>query len=476
MAQVLDHPDQRIDWPRPVCCFTQYDLRGRVGLELTPEIATRVGYGFARVLQADQIVIGRDVRASSPALSTALADGIQRAGVDVLDIGLTGTEEVYAAVDTTGAGGGIMVTASHNPIEYNGFKFVGPQSRPLTQDEFDALRRQASDPLPDRRAARGTLERIDLRASYAARVTSFVDPARIGPVHILVNAGHGTAGPSFDAIVHVLEAAGAQLRVTRINHAPDPQFPAGIPNPLLDGNRAETRRAVIRAGADFGLAWDGDFDRCFFFDATGAFVPGEYMVALIARALLARTPGARILHDRRVMGAITETVRSAGGRPVAAQTGHVYMKRALRECGALYGGEMSGHHYFREFMCCDSGMIPWLIVAEMISMSGRALHDWVAELRTRYPSSGEINYRVDDVDGLLSAVERRYRASARAVDTRDGLSLECGAWRMNLRKSTTEPLVRLNVETGGDADLLARLRAELDDCIRSYPEASLRTS
>ncbi len=458
---------------RDLNCFKAYDIRGRLGPDLDAGIARRIGAAFAQELGARRVVLGRDVRASSNELAEAVAEGLMSCGAEVLDLGLCGTEEVYCATALQEACGGIMVTASHNPIDWNGMKLVARGSAPLSPETLGAIRRRAEAlaevPPPAGGAARRALP--EARAAYVARVLSFADPATLGPLHIVADAGNGAAGPSFDAIAAALEAAGAKLRITRIHHDPDPRFPNGFRNPFLPGNRHATAEAVRKAGADLGLAWDGDFDRCFFFDHTGAFIDGEYLVALLAEAFLARDPGAAIVHDPRVVLATTATVARAGGRAVQSRTGHAFLKQAMRDTGAVYGGEMSAHHYFRDFFCCDSGMIPWLLVAGLIGRKGKPLADLVGQLRADYPSSGEINFRLDDPAGAVARVEAHFAPQALSRDDADGLSLTFAEWRFNLRSSNTEPLLRLNVEARGDADLVARRVAELGALI-GVPPAS----
>lgn len=449
-------------------CFKAYDIRGRLGVDLDAPLARRIGAAFATLVGAKKVVIGRDCRLSSEALADAVAQGLTGQGADVLDLGLCGTEEVYFATDHHRACGGMMITASHNPKEYNGMKLVQAGAAPLDPEHgmarLQALTEAAPPPAarpPGRRHAAP-----ETRAAYVERVLSFVDADALPPVHVLVNAGHGAAGPTFDALARALAVRGARLRITRIHHAPDGRFPEGIPNPLLPENRAATACAVRDAGADLGVAWDGDFDRCFFFDAAGAFVPGEYVVGLLAEAFLAKAPGATIVHDPRVAWNTRAVVARFGGIAHATPTGHAYFKRALRETGAIYGGEMSAHHYFRDFMACDSGMIPWLMVVDLIGRTGRTLAGLVAAARAAFPSSGEINFRVADAAAVMARIEAALSAEALVVDRLDGLSLEFADWRMNLRRSNTEPLLRLNVETRGDAaglpDRVAALRALID--------------
>ncbi|MGL6208633.1 MAG: phosphomannomutase [Paracoccaceae bacterium] len=444
-------------------CFKSYDIRGRLGEELNDGIAYRVGRAFAEVMGAKSVVLGRDCRESSERLAAAVAQGLSAGGAAVLDLGLAGTEEMYAAVTEFAADGGIEVTASHNPMDYNGMKLVRAGSAPL-----DAASGLAAIKAAAERAGWGeavTRAPRDIsgaaRAAYVRRVMGFVDVGSLRPLTVLVNAGNGAAGPTFDAIADALDAAGAPLRFVRMHHQPDGSFPNGIPNPLLPENQPMTAEAVVAAGADFGVAWDGDFDRCFFFDASGAFVPGEYVVGLLAAAFLAKEPGAVIIHDPRVIWNTQSIVAEAGGRAVMARTGHAFLKQAMRDTGAVYGGEMSAHHYFRDFMACDSGMIPWLLVAELMGRSGRSLGELVAGMRAGFPSSGEINFRVADVRASVAAVEAVYAPRAVRREDVDGMSLEFGDWRFNLRASNTEPLLRLNVEARGRGDLVERAVAEI---------------
>ena len=435
--------------------FKAYDVRGRLGEELNEGVARRIARAFAEVTGAARVVLGRDCRASSEALAAAVVEGLLDAGVEVLDLGLAGTEEMYFATAHLKAGGGITVTASHNPMDYNGLKLVGAGSVPLAQAEFDRVRALAeSEAFAAARPGGRVVAVPAVRAAYVDRVLSFVDVGALRPLKILVNCGNGAAGPTFDALADGLAAKGAPLQFERMFHDPDGSFPNGIPNPLLEANQPVTANAVRAVGADMGVAFDGDFDRCFLFDATGAFVPGEYVVGLLAEAFLAKDPGAAVIHDPRVVWNTQALVARAGGRAVMARTGHVFLKRAMRETGAIYGGEMSAHHYFRDFMCCDSGMIPWLLVAELMGRTGRSLADLLAEMRAAFPSSGEINFRVADAKVAVARVEAALAHKAVARDDTDGMSLDFGDWRLNLRSSNTEPLLRLNVEARGDAALV----------------------
>lgn len=442
-------------------CFKAYDVRGRLGTDLDEGIAARIGQAFAQVLGARRVVLGRDCRASSAALADAVARGLIAAGAEVLDLGLCGTEEVYFATAHLEADGGIEVTASHNPMDYNGMKLVRAGSAPVEPAVMAQIRALAESAAFAPAAPGSRRDVAGIRAAYVEKVLSFVDVAALRPLTILVNAGNGTAGPTFDALAEGLAARGAPLRFVRLHHQPDGSFPNGIPNPLLPENQPVTARAVVAAGADLGVAWDGDFDRCFLFDATGAFVPGEYVVGLLAEVFVAKEPGATIIHDPRVIWNTRDVVARAGGRAVQARTGHAFLKAALRETGAVYGGEMSAHHYFRDFMSCDSGMIPWLLVAELMGRSRQGLADLLAERRAAFPSSGEINFRVPDTAAAVAAIDAALGGAAVHRDETDGLGLSFGDWRLNLRASNTEPLLRLNVESRGDAALVAAKVADL---------------
>lgn len=444
-------------------CFKAYDIRGRLGIDLDDSIARRIGRAYGQVLGARRVVLGRDIRASSERLAAAVAEGLMQTGAEVLDLGLCGTEEVYFATGHLGADGGICVTASHNPMDYNGMKLVQAGAAPLdpatTMAAIRALA-ESQDFAAPRPGGRIT-DASATRAPYVDRVLSFTDVAALRPLHILVNCGNGAAGPTFDALAQALESKGAPLRFTRMHHAPDGSFPNGIPNPLLPENQPATAQAVIAAKADLGVAFDGDFDRCFFFDHEGRFVPGEYVVGLLAEVFCAKEPGATIIHDPRVILATQAAIARAGGRAVMARTGHAFLKQALRDTGAVYGGEMSAHHYFRDFYACDSGMIPWLLLAELIGRTGQPLATLLADRRAAFPSSGEINFRVADVPADIARIDALYTPRAESRDLTDGLSLDFGTWRMNLRGSNTEPLLRLNVESRARPDLVDQAVAEI---------------
>jgi len=447
--------------------FKAYDIRGQIGVNLDVTLARKIGRAFAEVLGCETAVIGRDIRPSSPEITEALTEGLIAGGVEVIDIGLVGTEEVYFATSHFGAGGGLMVTASHNPIDYNGIKMVAEGSRPLTADgEMEQLKELTGGPdLPDAETL-GRRREADCRDAYAEKIVSFAETGKLKPLKILVNAGNGVAGPAFDSIAEKLAAAGAPLTFERMHHEPDSTFPNGIPNPLLPENQPATADRVTATGADMGVAWDGDFDRCFLCDETGNFVEGEFVVALLAKGFLGLYPGANIVHDTRVAWNSRETIAAAGGTAIASPTGHSLIKALMRKEDAVYGGEISAHHYFKDFMYCDSGMIPWLVIAQLMSVEGKPLSELVAEMRAAYPSSGEINFRLEEPEAAKAAFEETYAADAQNESRLDGLSLEFAEWRVNLRSSNTEPVLRLNVETRGDRDLLERKVSEISELIR----------
>jgi phosphomannomutase/phosphomannomutase/phosphoglucomutase len=431
-------------------CFKAYDIRGRLPDELNEDIAWRIGRAYAAYLRPERVVVGRDVRLSSAALCDALSAGLMAGGAEVFDIGLCGTEEIYFATFAAGMDGGIMVTASHNPMDYNGMKLVRQGARPISGDSgLHAIRELVAQNIFAPAAKSGSRSVMEVRADYVAHLLGYVEVGQLRPLKIVVNAGNGCAGPVLDALEERLP-----FEFIKIHHQPDGTFPHGIPNPLLPENRAATAEAVLQHGADLGIAWDGDFDRCFLFDEQGAFIEGYYVVGLLAAAFLQHHPGARIIHDPRLTWNTVDLVRGLGGTPVMSKTGHAFIKERMRVEDAVYGGEMSAHHYFRDFAYCDSGMIPWLLVTELMSRRGQPLSRLVGERIARYPASGEINRRLRDPAATLARIEAHYRGSARGADYTDGLSMEFDRWRFNLRSSNTEPVVRLNVESRGDQALM----------------------
>jgi phosphomannomutase/phosphoglucomutase len=437
--------------------FKAYDIRGRVPDELDAALAVRIGAAFSELIGPGPVVTGRDVRLSSPELQVALMSGLCGAGREVIDIGLCGTEEVYFQTDHLGAAGGAMVTASHNPMDYNGIKLVRENARPISADTgLFTIRDRAlsNESLPG--GGTGSECAMTDKRAYLDHLLGYVREAKLKPLKIVSNPGNGGAGRVIDGLAPHLP-----FEFVRIQHEPDGSFPHGIPNPLLPGSRAATADAVRAHGADFGIAWDGDFDRCFFFDGDGRFIEGYYLVGLLAKAALARHPGGRIVHDPRLVWNTVEMVCEAGGEPVLCKSGHAFIKEKMRAVDAVYGGEMSAHHYFREFAYADSGMIPWLLIAALVSASGQSLAELVEDRMQRYPCSGEINFTVRDANAAIAAVLANYASLDPVLDHTDGLSADFGSWRFNLRSSNTEPLVRLNVETRADPALLEERVGEI---------------
>jgi phosphomannomutase len=449
----------------PITCFKAYDLRGRIPTELNDDVAYRVGRGYAQFLNPKRVVVGRDIRLSSAGLTDALCRGLTDSGVDVYDIGICGTEGVYfATFDDKAADGGIMVTASHNPSDYNGMKFVRESSKPISGDnglkDIRGFAERALFPTP---ARLGVRHRIDTMKAYVAHLLSYVDVGKLKPLKIVVNAGNGGAGLIIDQLEPHLP-----FEFIKVHHEPDGHFPNGIPNPMLEENRASTIAAIRAHRADLGIAWDGDFDRCFLFDEQGVFIEGYYIVGLLAAALLKGHPGGKVVHDPRLTWNTIEIVEAAGGTAVLSKSGHAFIKQRMREVDGVYGGEMSAHHYFRRFAYCDSGMIPWLLAAQILSESGQPLSRLVGERIGLFPVSGELNYRVPDAKATIAAFESRYAAQALKVDRTDGISYEFSDWRFNLRTSNTEPLIRLNVEARGSGELMRTKTQELFALLKSH--------
>jgi len=433
-------------------CFKAYDIRGEIDININEAIAYRVGRSVAQHFNSKSIVVGFDARETSPAFAKAVGQGIMDAGSNLIDIGLAGTEEMYWAVSNFSASAGIVVTASHNPINYNGMKIVKSGSRPLDDNEdFKAIKNLAETEKWTKTDNKGShLDYSDqARSDYVTKVMSFVNRNELKPLKIVINSGNGAAGPTFDVIEKKLNTNYPKIEFVRVDHTPNSTFPNGIPNPLLPENHHKTADIVKNVGADFGVAFDGDFDRCFFFDETGKFVPGEYLVGLLASIFLEKEQGATIVHDPRVIWNTQDIVSQKGGKAEQSKTGHAFIKQTMRKHEAVYGGEMSAHHYFRDFAYCDSGMIPWLLVAELVSIKNQSLGDLVKDRVSSFPSSGEINFKVKDADSSITSVLENYRTQAKTLDEMDGFSLTIDDWRFNLRKSNTEPLVRLNVESKG---------------------------
>lgn len=440
-------------------CFKAYDIRGRVPDELNTDVAYRIGRAFAAKISPTKIVVGHDIRLSSPEISDALIEGLRDSGVDVYHIGECGTEEIYFATSHFNMDGGIVVTASHNPKDYNGMKLVREGSRPISGDtglkEIEQLVETADFGDPKQR---GALSTLDHRDAYIQQLLSYVDLPNLKPLKIVVNAGNGGAGAVIDRIESHLP-----VEFIKVHHEADGHFPNGVPNPLLVENRTSTIDAITANNADLGIAWDGDFDRCFFFDAQGRFVEGYYIVGLLAEAFLKDEPDARIVHDPRLTWNTIEIVESMGGTAVMSKTGHAFIKERMRIEDAAYGGEMSAHHYFRDFAYCDSGMVPWLLVIGLISASGKTLAELVDDRMALFPASGEINRRIENAAALISSLESKYSVDANSIDHTDGLSVEFADWRFNVRMSNTEPVVRLNVESRADTALMELKTQELLD-------------
>jgi phosphomannomutase len=440
-----------------ITCFKAYDVRGRVPSELNEDVAYRIGRAYAAFVNAKRVAVGRDIRLSSRALADALMRGLTDSGVDVLDIGVVGTEIVYFATFHEKLDGGIMVTASHNPPDYNGMKMVREESRPISADtglqEIKALAERGTF---DDRERKGRITPHDVMSAYIEHLLSYVDRGSLKPLKIVINAGNGGAGP----IVDLLEPH-LPFEFVKLHHKPDGTFPNGVPNPMIERNRAVTIAKIRETQADLGLAWDGDFDRCFFFDENGVFIEGYYIVGLLAMSFLEKHSGEKIVHDPRLTWSTVDIVESAGGQAVQSKSGHAFIKQTMREADAIYGGEMSAHHYFRGFSYADSGMIPWLLLTEIMCRRGAKLSELVEERMAKFPASGEVNRRVDDATATMRRIEAEYAPTAKRVEHVDGIGIEFDDWRFNLRASNTEPLLRLNVESRGDARLMRSKTDEL---------------
>jgi phosphomannomutase len=443
--------------PITIDCFKAYDIRGQIPNQLNADVAYRIGNATAEYLNADRIVVGRDIRLSSEELSNAVCRGITDAGAEVLDIGLGGTEMVYFATAELSADGGIMVTASHNPADYNGLKLVREEARPISGDTgLQDIRTLAEKDERLIASEAGGRSSVDIFAAYIAHLLTYIDVSALKPLKLVVNPGNGGAGIAMDGLKSHLP-----FEFVDVNYAPDGTFPNGIPNPMLLENQDVTSKAVLAHEADMGIAWDGDFDRCFLFDECGVFIEGYYIVGLLAESILKKNPGENVIHDPRVIWNTLDIVERAGGNAVQSKSGHSFIKEKMREMDGVYGGEMSAHHYFRDFSYADSGMIPWLLVAELVSTSGKSLSELVGARMTMYPASGEINREVENAAATLQKIHDSYAKSALSVDDVDGFSFEFEDWRFNIRMSNTEPVVRLNVETRGDQALLREKTAEV---------------
>lgn len=447
---------------KALTCFKAYDIRGRLGSELNEDIAYRIGRAFGEFLLPQNIVIGGDMRLTSEELKAAVARGLLDAGVDVIDIGMTGTEEVYFATKYLGVDGGIEITASHNPINYNGMKLVREESKPISGDTgLHEIKRLAERNQFGPVVTRGKLTQLDNLTPYVEHLMTYIKRQNFSPLKLVVNAGNGAAGHVIDAIEEKFSQLAIEIDFIKVHHQADGSFPNGIPNPLLIENRDATAQAVRQHGADMGIAWDGDFDRCFLFDERGEFIEGYYIVGLLAEAFLAKNSGAKVVHDPRMTWNTIDLVEQAGGQAVICKTGHAFIKERMRKEDAVYGGEMSAHHYFRNFAYCDSGMIPWLLVAEILCVKGQPLSTLVAERIAKFPSSGEINRTLNDPQAAIARVKERFSVGSLNIHDIDGVSIEHRDWRFNLRSSNTEPVVRLNVESRGDVGLMAQKTTEI---------------
>lgn len=451
----------------PLTCFKAYDIRGQLGAELNEDIAYRIGRAYAQFLGAKRIVIGGDMRLSTEGLKQALANGLLDAGCDVIDLGMTGTEEVYFAAFHLDVDGGIEVTASHNPIDFNGMKLVRRGAQPISGDTgLQVIQRLAEENAFGSVTTRGTLTRQSCQDAYIEHLLTYIDAPALKPLTLVVNAGNGAAGHVIDALERRFQELNVPVRFIKVHHNPDGTFPNCIPNPILPENRPATAEAVKAHGADMGIAWDGDFDRCFLFDENGEFIEGYYIVGLLAEAFLKKEPGAKIIHDPRLTWNTIDICQQNGGQAIQSKTGHAFIKERMRKENAIYGGEMSAHHYFRDFAYCDSGMIPWLLVAELMSRQGKKLSELVGARMAAYPCSGEINFKVANAKAVIAAVQAHYAEQNPKVDNTDGISLEFANWRMNIRLSNTEPLLRLNIEARGSSLLVKEQLVAVDELFK----------
>ena len=429
-------------------CFKAYDIRGKLGEELDEALAYKIGRAYGDIYQPKKVAVGADIRLTSESLKKAVIDGLTDAGVDVYDLGMTGTEEVYFAASHLDVEGGIEVTASHNPIDYNGMKLVRENARPIGMESGlkeihdRIIAGQFSEP-----AQKGSVTSYNIVPEYIEHLLTYIDPAKIRPLKLVVNAGNGAAGHVIDALEARFKDLNIPIEFIKIHHEADGTFPNGIPNPLLIENRESTRSAVLAHQADMGIAWDGDFDRCFLFDEKGQFIEGYYIVGLLAQAFLTQKPHEKIVHDPRLIWNTLAVVESLNGEAIQSKSGHAFIKEAMREENAIYGGEMSAHHYFKDFAYCDSGMIPWLLVVMLLSETKKPLSTLVGEMITQFPCSGEINFKVKDSKETIAQILAHYEPLNPEIDTTDGISLNFGEWRFNVRASNTEPLLRLNIES-----------------------------
>jgi phosphomannomutase len=441
--------------------FKAYDVRGVYPEELDEAGARAIGRAYVEQFEPQRLAVGRDMRLSAPAMAAAVVTGAAEAGADVYDLGLVGTEMVYFAVGELGLDGGIAVTASHNPKQYTGMKIVRRGALPVGGDSgLQDIRERAMAGARHETGPQGTVEPYDIWPAYVERVLSFVDVSAIAPLRVVIDAANGMAGAMLPPVLERLP-----VQATRCHFDPDGSFPNHEPNPLLPENREFIVRETLASQADLGIAFDGDADRCFFVDDTGEFVPGDFVTALLAEAILEREPGAKIIYDLRASWAVPETVERAGGVPLVNRVGHAFIKHRMREEGAAFGGEVSGHYYFRDFSQADSGVVPFLLMLELVSRRGEKLSEILRPFRERYFITGELNTPVGDVALKLQEVKERFGPEGR-VSHLDGVSVEAEEWHMNVRPSNTEPLLRLNLEAL-TAALMERKRDEVLEVIRS---------
>ncbi|MRA02396.1 phosphomannomutase CpsG [Acinetobacter lwoffii] len=432
-------------------CFKAYDIRGKLGTELNVEIAYKIGRAYGQIYQPKTVVVGCDIRLSSEDLKQATIKGLNDAGVDVLDLGMTGTEEVYFGAFHLDVQGGIEITASHNPMDYNGMKLVRENARPIGADSgLKEIRLLAESGNFNEVITKGTTEKYNILPEYIDHLMSYIDPSKIRPLKLVMNAGNGAAGHVVDAIEAKFKQLNMPVEFVKIHNDADGTFPNGIPNPILVENRDSTRNAVIEHHADMGIAWDGDFDRCFLFDEKGQFIEGYYIVGLLAQAFLLKQSGEKIVHDPRLVWNTFDVIEQYQGEAIQSKSGHSYIKEKMREHNAVYGGEMSAHHYFRDFSYCDSGMIPWLLAISVLSETQQTLSSLVEDMIEKFPCSGEINFKVTDTQATIQKIFDHFADQNPAIDETDGISLNFGAWRLNVRASNTEPLLRLNIESRKD--------------------------
>lgn len=460
--KILSTPSKNGEIMSKIACFKAYDIRGKVPSELNNELGYKIGRAFSKLTQAKKIVIGYDIRKSSLEISEALKNGLTDSGADVIDIGLCGTEMIYFSTPFFDADGGIMITASHNPSEYNGMKFVAKGSVPVGYDSGlnEVEKMIVNNELGEISKTKGTVTKKEVMKEFITHLSQFYDAKKINSLKVVVNAGNGCAGVALDSLESKLP-----VKMIKMFNNPDGNFPNGVPNPMFEENRKPTIEIIKRENADLGVAWDGDYDRCFFFDEHGNFIEGYYIVGLLAKSILKNHPGEKIVHDPRLVWNTIEVVEKSGGKTVVSKSGHAFIKQKMREVNSIYGGEMSAHHYFRENAYSDSGMIPFLLILQLMSEEKKKLSELVDEMIADYPCSGEINSTINDPSGKIKEIEKKY--SDGKIDHLDGVSIEYPDWRFNLRMSNTEPILRLNVESRGDERLMRQKTDELLKIIRS---------